>query len=208
MLPVSDGKGENAAGALNALVPVPASGGGRRPCVRGLPIHTSLFPYSTVAGARALVDSQDALSVFVATVIEDRAYNWASSWRSRLSYGCSRYVHQLGYPLLISQVGAAPAGAAPRPLTGQGSALGSRAPKCRRLLQVVDNDDEEEEAAPTLVHRPRSRPDVAPADGGRTAEDPPTAHVEQACPRKAKVATTARRARRTVFTASHRSSNL
>ena len=48
---VTDGLGENAAGALNALVPVPASGGGRRPCARGLPIHTSLFPYSTVAGA-------------------------------------------------------------------------------------------------------------------------------------------------------------
>ena len=36
----------------------------------------SLFPYSTVAGARALVDSQDALSVFGATVVEDRVYNW------------------------------------------------------------------------------------------------------------------------------------
>ena len=56
-LPVTDGLGENAAGALNALVPMPASGGGRRPCSRGLPIRTSLFPYSTVAGARALVDS-------------------------------------------------------------------------------------------------------------------------------------------------------
>jgi len=29
-----------------------------------------------VAGARALVDSLDALSVFEATVVEDRAYNW------------------------------------------------------------------------------------------------------------------------------------
>ena len=101
-LPVTDGLGENAAGALNALVPVPASGGGRRPCTRGLPIRTSLFPYSTVADARALVDSQDALSVFVATVVEDRAYNWASSWRPRHSYGCSRYAHQLGYPSSIS----------------------------------------------------------------------------------------------------------
>jgi len=72
---VTDGLGENAAGALNALVPVPASGGGRRPCARGLLIRTSLFPYSTVDGARALVDSQDALSVFEATVIVDRAYN-------------------------------------------------------------------------------------------------------------------------------------
>jgi len=75
-LPVTDGLGENAAGALNALVPVPALGSGRRPCTRGLPIRTSLFPYLMVAGARALVDSQDALSVFEATVVEDRAYNW------------------------------------------------------------------------------------------------------------------------------------
>ena len=67
--------GENATGALNALVPVPASGDGRRPCARGLPIRSSLFPYLTVADARALVDSQDALSVFEATVIVDRAYN-------------------------------------------------------------------------------------------------------------------------------------
>ena len=74
-LPVTDGLGENTAGTLNALVLVPASGDGRRPCARRLPIRTSLFPYSTVAGARALVDSQDALSVFVATVVEDRAYN-------------------------------------------------------------------------------------------------------------------------------------
>jgi len=102
MLPVTNGLGENAAGALNALVPLPASGGRRRPCARGLPTRTSLFPYSTVAGARALVDSQDTLSVFVATAVEGRAYNWASSWRPRLSYGCSRYAYQFGYPLLIS----------------------------------------------------------------------------------------------------------
>ena len=101
-LPVTDGLGGNAVGALNALAPVPALGGGRRPCARGLPIRTSLFPYSTVASARALVNSQDALYVFVATVVEDRAHNWASSWRPQLSYGCSRYAHQLGYPLLIS----------------------------------------------------------------------------------------------------------
>jgi len=64
------------AGVLNALVPVPALGGGRRPCARGLPIRTSPFPYSMVAGARAWVDSQDAISVFEATVVEDRAYDW------------------------------------------------------------------------------------------------------------------------------------
>jgi len=67
---VTDGLGENAAGALNALVPVPASGGGRCPCARGLPIRTSLFLYSTVAGARALVDSLDVLSVFETMVVE------------------------------------------------------------------------------------------------------------------------------------------
>jgi len=48
-LPMTDGLGENAAGALNAQVPVPPSGDGRRPCARGLSIHSSLFPYSTVA---------------------------------------------------------------------------------------------------------------------------------------------------------------
>ena len=73
---MTDMLGESAAGALNALVPVPVSGGGRRPCARCLLIRSSLFPYSTVAGARALVDSQDALSVFEAAVVEDRAYNW------------------------------------------------------------------------------------------------------------------------------------
>jgi len=47
-LPVTVGLGDNAAGALNALVPVPASGGRRRPCARGRSIRTSLFSYSTV----------------------------------------------------------------------------------------------------------------------------------------------------------------
>ena len=47
-LPVTVGLGENATGALNALVPAPASGGGRRPCARGRPIRTSQFPYSTI----------------------------------------------------------------------------------------------------------------------------------------------------------------
>jgi len=68
--------GENATGALNALVLVPVSGGGRCPCARRSPIRSSLFPYSTVTCARALVDSQDALSVFEAVVIEDRTHSW------------------------------------------------------------------------------------------------------------------------------------
>jgi len=73
---VTSGLGGNAAGTLNALVLVPASGGGRRPCARRLLIRSSLFPYSTVAGARALIDSQDALSVFETMAVEDRASNW------------------------------------------------------------------------------------------------------------------------------------
>ena len=68
--------GKNATGALNALVPVPVSGGGRRPCARRLSIRSSLFPYSTVAGARALIDSLDALSVFEAAVIDDHTRDW------------------------------------------------------------------------------------------------------------------------------------
>ena len=64
-------------GTLNALVPVPVSGGGRRPCARRLPICSSLFPYSTVVGARALIDSLDALSFFEAAVVNDRTREWA-----------------------------------------------------------------------------------------------------------------------------------
>ena len=68
--------GENATGALNALVLVRASGGGRRPCARRLPIRSSLFPYSMVVGARALIDSLDALSVFEAAVVDDYTHDW------------------------------------------------------------------------------------------------------------------------------------
>jgi len=68
--------GENATGALNALVPVRASGGGRRPCARRLPIRSSLFPYSMVVDARALIDSLDALSVFKAAVVDDYTHDW------------------------------------------------------------------------------------------------------------------------------------
>ena len=79
---MTDELSENAAGTLNALVPMPASGGGRRPCARGLLIRMSLFPYSRVVGSRASDDSDDALSVFEATVVEDRAYDWG--WGSRV----------------------------------------------------------------------------------------------------------------------------
>ena len=67
--------GENATGALNALVPVCASGGGWRPYARGLLVRSSFFPYSTVAGARALTDSPDAFSVFEAAVVDDYTYD-------------------------------------------------------------------------------------------------------------------------------------
>jgi hypothetical protein len=108
-----------------------------------------------------------------------------------------------------SRAGASPAETAPGPLTGQGSASRSQAPKHRRLLRVVDNDDEEE-TAPTLVRKPHTRPDVALAEGGRTAGDPPAAHApaEQACPEKAEAAVAAGHARWRFFMASHRSSNL
>jgi len=107
-----------------------------------------------------------------------------------------------------SQAGAASVGAAPGRVTGQGSASGSRVPKRHRLLRFVDDDDEEEETAPTLVRKPQSRPDVAPADGGRVAQDPPTAHIKQAQLSRGRVATAAGRVSRRVFTTSHRSSNL
>jgi len=80
----------------------------------------------------------------------------------------------------LSPAEAAPVGAAPGPVMGQESTSRSRAPKRHQLIRVIDDDDEEEEAAPTMVRRPRNRPHVAPGDGGRIAEDPPAAHIEQA----------------------------
>ena len=65
--------GENATDALNALVPVRASGSGRRPCARRLPVCSSLFPYSTVVDGRGLIDSIDAFSIFEAVVVDDSA---------------------------------------------------------------------------------------------------------------------------------------
>jgi len=75
-LPVTGVLGENATGALNTLVPVPASGGGRRPCARRLLIRSSLFPYSTVVGVRPLIDSLDALSVFEAAAVDYHTRDW------------------------------------------------------------------------------------------------------------------------------------
>jgi len=64
--------GGKATGTLNALVPVRASGGGRCPRARRLPIRSSLFPYSTVVSARPLSGSLDVFSVFEAAAVDDR----------------------------------------------------------------------------------------------------------------------------------------
>ena len=77
------GLGENAVGALNALVPVPASGGGRRPCARGSLVRTSQFRIRRLLFGRALVDSHDPLSVFEAMV--DIVF-----WQSRVRTGGRR----------------------------------------------------------------------------------------------------------------------
>jgi len=51
---------------------------------------------------RAPVDSHDALSVFEAMDVDNRAYDRGAPSRGpRFMHGCSRYVRQLGYPLLI-----------------------------------------------------------------------------------------------------------
>ena len=72
--PVTTVLGGNAAGALNVLVLVRASGGGQFPCARRSSTRSGLFPYSTVAGARPLIDSLDAISVFEAVVVDGCAY--------------------------------------------------------------------------------------------------------------------------------------
>jgi len=73
-LPVTSVLGEEASGALNARALMRASGGGRRPYARRLPVRTSPFPYSTVASARPLIDSLDAISVFEAAAVEGCAH--------------------------------------------------------------------------------------------------------------------------------------
>ena len=98
------------------------------------------------------------------------------------------------------------AGAAADPSMGQGST--SHAPKHRRLVRIVNDDNKEDEIAQSLVRRPRSRPDVAPIDAGRLTRDPPAAHVEPIRPVGIEAATAARRTRKRFFIAAHRSSNL
>jgi len=67
-LPVSVRLGKDVAGTLNALVPVPTSGGGQRPCARGLLIRTIQFHIRWSPAARAPIDSHDPFSVFEAMV--------------------------------------------------------------------------------------------------------------------------------------------
>jgi hypothetical protein len=84
----------------------------------------------------------------------------------------------------------------------------SQAPKRRRLVRITDDDDEEEEPAPSLVRRPRSRPDVAPITGDRVTSDPPAPHAELTRLGATETAAATGRTRRRVFTATHRHSNL
>ena len=92
------------------------------------------------------------------------------------------------------------------PSMGQDST--SRATNHRRLVRIVDNNNKEDETAPSLVRRPRSRPDAVPIDTGRVTSDPPAAHVMPIRLGGAEAAATAGRTRRRFFTAMHRSSDL
>ncbi|XP_021306286.1 skin secretory protein xP2-like [Sorghum bicolor] len=95
-----------------------------------------------------------------------------------------------------SSTEAIPAGTAADPSMGQGST--SHAPKRRWLVRIVDDDNKEDETTPSLVRRPRSRPNVAPIDVDRVIRDPPAAHVEPIRPGGTEAAATATRTRRSV----------
>jgi len=99
-------------------------------------------------------------------------------------------------PLVVDQ---SPAEALP--------AESSQAPKRHRLVRIAD-DDEEEEAAPSLVRRLRSRPDVAPVTTNRMTSDPPAPHAEPTRVGETRAATTTGRTRWRFFTATHRRSDL
>ena len=80
----------------------------------------------------------------------------------------------------------------------------SQVPKRRRLVRITDDDDDEELAAPSLVWKPRSRPDVAPATTGQMTRDPPTSHIEPARVVETMAQASTGRTRRRFFTATHR----
>jgi len=63
---MTDGLGENAAGALNALVPVPAPGDGQRPCVEAFRFVRAYSRIRRSPLDRAPASSHDALSMFEA----------------------------------------------------------------------------------------------------------------------------------------------
>ena len=96
---------------------------------------------------------------------------------------CTRYTsseEEQNYPALTTEdrvAGKRPMAADPSP-TAFLPAESSQAPKRCWLVRIADDDDEEEDAVPSLVRRPRSRPDVAPAATGRVTSDPPAPHVE------------------------------
>jgi len=75
-------------------------------------------------------------------------------------------------------------------------------------MRIVDDDNEEDETAQSLVRRPHSHPDVAPSDAGRVTRDPPAAHVEPIRPGGTEAAAAAGRTRRRFFTVAHQSSDL
>jgi len=79
-LPVTVGLGENVTGASNALVAVPASGGGRRPCARGLLICTSQFRIRRLPFSRDIADSHDHFSALEAMVV-------VTLWQSHVGTG-------------------------------------------------------------------------------------------------------------------------
>ena len=73
MLPVTNGLGENTADALNALVPVPTSGGERRPYARAFRFTRACFRIRRLPFGRAPVDLHDTLSVFEAMDVDNCA---------------------------------------------------------------------------------------------------------------------------------------
>jgi len=84
----------------------------------------------------------------------------------------------------------------------------SQAPKRRWLIRIADDEEEEEEAVPSLVRRPRSRPDVAPITTGWVTSDPPAPHAEPTRLGETEAAAATGRTRRRFFTATHRRSDL
>ena len=75
-------------------------------------------------------------------------------------------------------------------------------------MRIVNDEEEEDEATPSLVRRPRSRPDVAPIDTGWVTSDPPTPHTEPTRLGGVEAAAATGMTRRRFFAVTHRSSDL